>query len=102
MPDFVAELWLEMRPRMVAQADGIVASARVWAGTGDTTAWQEVVGNAHQLAGSLGSYGQAGPAAAARALDDLTHESSADPAVITAAAERLQSSLTGPGGPAAP
>lgn len=92
-PDFVRELWLEVRSNAVEQAHRACRSAEAWALDGNGTAWDALVDDAHQLAGSLGSFGQWEAAAAAAALDGLLHEDSPDPTAVVEAAVLVRDAL---------
>ena len=88
-PDFVRELWLEVRSNAVEQAHRAYRSAQAWALDGDPAAWGALVDDAHQLAGSLGSFGQWEAASAAAALDGRLHGESPDPLAVVEAAALL-------------
>ncbi len=96
VPDFVREMWAEVRPGVIARTDGVVALAREWAATGDADAWQSLLREAHQLAGALGSYGQADAGAAAVALDSCVRSAAPDPQAVVEAAVRLRECLGAP------
>lgn len=92
-PDFVRELWREIRPNALAQADRAVRSAADWSADGSPAAWDSLVEDAHQLAGSLGSFGQADAATLATVLDGLLHTPTPEPDLILESATRLRAAL---------
>ena len=92
-PDFVRELWLKVRPHAVDQADRARRAAAAWSADGDRAAWEDPGRRAHQLAGSLGSFGQRDAATAAQELDVLLHMPSPDPVAVVEAATILCSEV---------
>lgn len=70
MPEELAELWEELRPAVLTQVAAVrVAVAALHAGPLPAEALEQARTDAHQLAGSLGSFGFDAAGRAARALE---------------------------------
>lgn len=95
MDDWVEELWLEQRhvaAEKIARIAAVVSRAR--AGTLEEPARQEAAAVAHQLAGSLGTYGRADAADAASIAERALTASPVDGDALASAVERMEADVT--------
>ena len=91
MDDWIEELWLEQRASAAAKVEciaAVVPAAR--AGTLDDPSCEEVAAVAHQLAGSLGTYGRHDAAEAAADAERLLRDRPVDAEALAVAVARME------------
>jgi len=94
MDDWVRELWLEVRPGAVERIDRIAGALRMAeAGSLRDDDREDALAVAHQLAGSLGSYGFHDAAVAAGEAERLLGEAPVDLDALGDAVARLSAVL---------
>jgi len=70
---WVAELWQQVRPHALAQAVELECLVRAAPSSGDALVQEQAAEIAHQLAGSVGSYGLTEASRLARVLEHRLH-----------------------------
>ena len=94
----IAALWLDARPRAGARVDVVDAAvAALAAGTLDASAAERAAGEAHKLAGSLGTFGMPDATAHARTLERAfaAGPAPADAPALAAAVSGLRAAIAG-------
>lgn len=94
MDDWIEELWDEQRPSAVAKVARIAAVVPdATAGTLDDERREEATAVAHQLAGSLGTYGRHDAAQAASDAERLLKAPPVDADALAGAVKRMEDAV---------